>query len=218
VIITKQKPIDEILDYIRNDSTVFLVGCAVCATTCKTGGEAEIKLLSALLIAKGKKVSGWDILNPACYILESKKLLRRKEKEITAAESIISLACGGGTQAIAEMIDKPVYPANDTLFQGEIIRLSPQEDRFEKKCLMCGECIIGITGGICPVTQCPKGLRNGPCGDVNKGKCEVDPGRDCVWVLIFNKLKELGQLENMGIIDKAGNHIKDKNYILVNKR
>ena len=218
MIITKQKPIEEILDYIKNDSDIFLIGCAVCATTCKTGGEIETKLLSELLISKGKNVTGWDILNPACYILESKKLLRRREKEIAAAKSIISLACGGGTQAIAEMIGKSVYPGNETLFQGEITRLSPQEDRFEKKCLLCGECIIGITGGICPVTRCPKGLRNGPCGGVNKGKCEVDSERDCVWVLISNKLKELGQLGNMEIISKARDYSQEKNYILVNKR
>jgi ferredoxin len=218
MIITKQKAIDEVLDYIKNDSVVFLIGCALCATTCKTGGEAEAKLLSEILSAKGKKVTGWDILNPACYVLESKKLLRRKEKEIAEAESIISLACGGGTQTIAEIIGKPVYPANDTLFQGEIVRLSPQEDRFEKKCLMCGECIIGTTGGICPVTRCPKGLRNGPCGGVNRGKCEVDSERDCVWTLIYNRLKELNQLENMGITNKTRDYRNERNYVLVNKR
>ncbi len=218
MIITKQKPIEEIFDYIKNDSAVFLIGCAVCATTCKSGGEVEVKLLSELLSAKGKNVTGWDILNPACYLLESKKLLRRKEKEIAAAESIISLACGGGTQAIAEVIGKPVYPANDTLFQGEIIRLSPQEDHFEKKCLMCGECIVGTTGGICPVTRCPKGLRNGPCGGANKGKCEIDPERDCAWSLIYKKLKELGQLENIRTTGKVRDYSKLKNYILINKR
>ncbi len=218
MIITKQKAIDEILDYIKNDSAVFLIGCALCATTCKTGGETEAKLLLGLLNAKGKKVTGWEILNPACYVLESKKLLRRKEKEIAEAESIISLACGGGTQTIAEIIGKPVYPANDTLFQGEIVRLSPKEDRFEKKCLMCGECIIGTTGGICPVTRCPKGLRNGPCGGVNRGKCEVDPERDCVWTLICNRLKELNQLENIGITSKTRDYRNERNYVLVNKR
>jgi ferredoxin len=218
MIITKQKPIEEIFDYIKNDSDIFLIGCAVCATTCKTGGEVEVKLLSELLSAKGKNVTGWDILNPACYVLESKKLLRRKEKEIAAAKSIISLACGGGTQVIAEITGKPVYPANDTLFQGEIIRLSPKEDHFEKKCLMCGECIVGTTGGICPVTRCPKGLRNGPCGGSNKGKCEIDPERDCVWALIYKKLKELGQLENIRTINKVRDHSKEKNYILINKR
>ncbi len=218
MIITKQKPIEEILDYIKDYSDIFLIGCAVCATTCKTGGEAEVKLLSEILVSKEKKVTGWDILNPACYILESKKLLRRKEKEISAAEAIISLACGGGTQAIAEILRKPVYPANNTLFQGEIFQLSPKEDRFEKKCLMCGECIIGITAGICPVTRCPKSLRNGPCGGVNRGKCEVDFDRDCVWVLIYNRLKELGRLGNMGIIGEARDYSNKNNYVLINKR
>ncbi|MFA5271385.1 MAG: methylenetetrahydrofolate reductase C-terminal domain-containing protein [Candidatus Omnitrophota bacterium] len=217
MIITKQKPIEEIFDYIKNDSDIFLIGCAVCATTCKSGGEVEVKQLSELLSAKGKNVTGWDVLNPDCYLLESKKLLRRKEKEIAAAGSIISLACGGGTQAIAEVIGKSVYPANDTLFQGEIIRLSPKEDHFEKKCLMCGECIVGTTGGICPVTRCPKGLRNGPCGGANKGKCEVDPERDCAWVRIYKKLKELGQLENIRTTGKVRDYSKLKNYILINK-
>ena len=217
MIITKQKPIDEILKYIEKNSTIFLIGCAVCATTCKTGGEAEVKQLIVDLEKRDKSVSGWDILNPACYILESKKLLRRKGAEITASGSIISLACGGGTQAIAEVLQKPVYPANDTLFQGEIVRLSLNEDRFEKKCLMCGECIVGMTGGICPVTRCPKGLRNGPCGGQNKGKCEVDPDRDCVWILIYKKLKELGQLENMRLMSGVRDHRKAIDWLLVNK-
>jgi ferredoxin len=217
MIITKQKPLDEILKYIRNDTTVFLIGCAVCATTCKTGGENEIKSLSEALKKHGKVIAGWDILNPACYVFEAKKLLRRKEKELAASQSIISLACGGGTQSIAEVLQKPVYPANDTLFQGEIVRLSPREDRFEKKCLMCGECIVGTTGGICPVTRCPKGLRNGPCGGQNKGKCEVDPERDCVWILIYKRLKELGQLENMRLMSEVRDHRKVIDWLLVNK-
>ena len=218
MIITKQKPIDEIFDYIKNDSAVFLAGCALCATTCKTGGEVEVQFLAGLLSAKGKKVTGWDILNPACYVLESKKLFRRKEKEISAAESIISLACGGGTQAIAEVLGKPVYPANNTLFQGEILQLSPKQDHFEKKCLMCGECIVGSTAGICPVTRCPKGLRNGPCGGVNKGKCEVNPEQDCAWVLIYDRLKKLGQLGNMSIVEKARDYSNKINYTLISRR
>ena len=104
------------------------------------------------------------------------------------------------------------------MFQGEIVLLSPKEDRFEKKCLMRGECIIGTAGGICPVTRCPKGLRNGPCGGVNRGKCEVDPERDCVWTLICNRLKELNQLENIGIISKTRDYRNERNYVLVNKR
>ena len=83
---------------------------------------------------------------------------------------------------------------------------------------MCGECIVGTTGGICPVTRCPKGLRNGPCGGANKGKCEIDPERDCAWALIYKKLKELGQLGNIRTTGKARDYSKEKNYILINKR
>jgi hypothetical protein len=57
--------------------------------------------------------------------------------------------------------------------------------------------VLAETGGICPVTICAKGLVNGPCGGTRKGKCEVDPEKDCAWVLIFNRLKKLGRLERM---------------------
>ena len=74
--------------------------------------------------------------------------------------------CGGGTQAVAENVkDKEVYPGNDTLFQGEITASNLKERAFEQKCSLCGECILPVTGGICPVTRCPKGLVNGPWRD-----------------------------------------------------
>jgi hypothetical protein len=65
---------------------------------------------------------------------------------------------------------------------------------FYEKCSMCGECILAVTGGICPVTICPKGLLNGPCGGMDKGKCEVDKEKDCAWVLIYKEFeKKAGQ-------------------------
>jgi hypothetical protein len=73
---------------------------------------------------------------------------------------------------------------------GEIDR----EGSFVERCSACGECILELTGGICPVTRCPKGLMNGPCGGVDKGKCEVDKELDCVWALIYNELKEKDRL------------------------
>ena len=46
----------------------------------------------------------------------------------------------------------------------------------------CGQCIVGFTGLSCPM-NCPKTMRNGPCGGVRaNGKCEVKPEMDCVWV------------------------------------
>jgi hypothetical protein len=49
-------------------------------------------------------------------------------------------------------------------------------------CRMCGQCVLGSTGMSCPM-NCPKELRNGPCGGVRAdGRCEVDSQMKCVWV------------------------------------
>jgi len=49
-------------------------------------------------------------------------------------------------------------------------------------CQMCGQCVLGDTGMACPM-NCPKNLRNGPCGGVRAdGNCEVIPTMRCVWV------------------------------------
>lgn len=55
----------------------------------------------------------------------------------------------------------------------------------------CGQCIVGSTGLSCPM-NCPKRMRNGPCGGVRAdGKCEVEPEMDCVWVLAWEGNKRL---------------------------
>lgn len=57
----------------------------------------------------------------------------------------------------------------------------------------CGQCLLGSTGMACPM-NCPKEMRNGPCGGVRAdGKCEVDPEMDCVWVLAWEGNKRLGE-------------------------
>ena len=57
----------------------------------------------------------------------------------------------------------------------------------------CGQCILGSTGMACPM-NCPKFLRNGPCGGVRAdGTCEVDPEMKCVWVLAWEGNKRLGE-------------------------
>ena len=50
-------------------------------------------------------------------------------------------------------------------------------------CKHCGQCVLSHTALICPM-NCPKGLRNGPCGGTLNGKCEVLPEKDCVWMAI----------------------------------
>jgi hypothetical protein len=71
--------------------------------------------------------------------------------------------------------------------------LDGQGNSLEKRSL-CGECVLDITGVICPITLCAKGLLNGPCGGMNKGKCEVDKDKDCAWVLIYQELEKKNKL------------------------
>jgi hypothetical protein len=68
------------------------------------------------------------------------------------------------------------------------------QGNFYEKCSLCAECVLDVTGGICPITLCAKGLLNGPCGGMDKGKCEVDKEKDCAWVLIYKELEKRKKL------------------------
>lgn len=211
MIITRRKDFKEILSFLKDAKQVFLLGCALCATTCKTGGENELKDMQKALEKEGKRVTGSAVLDPACSLLEVKRLYRGAREEIDESEGIVSLACGGGNQAVSEIIkDKEIFPANDTLFQGEITSLTLKESRFDQKCSLCGECVLAETGAICPTTRCSKGLVNGPCGGVKNGKCEVDARVDCAWLLIYEKLKRMGRLDTMKRIKPPKDHSKAK--------
>ncbi len=65
----------------------------------------------------------------------------------------------------------------------------------------CGDCMLGLTGGLCPVTRCAKTLLNGPCGGSQGGLCEVSATLKCevpcVWAMIYERLKELGELDRL---------------------
>ncbi len=60
-------------------------------------------------------------------------------------------------------------------------------------CRMCGDCILSATGMSCPM-NCPKALRNGPCGGVRaNGACEVYPDMPCVWVEAYEGSRRMKQ-------------------------
>ncbi len=211
MIITKQKPMDEVLKLLKNYKKIFLVGCNLCATTCKTGGEAQLVNLETELKKNGKVIMGKVVLDPACNYLEVNRLCRNNKESIDSADVILSYACGGGAQALSEIINrKMVFSGNDTLFQGEISKMTLKEAEFVQKCSLCGECMLAETGGICPATRCPKGLLNGPCGGIKNGKCEVNSEMDCVWIDIYNRMKDLGLLENIKKVRKPKDYSKSK--------
>ncbi|MDI6689601.1 MAG: methylenetetrahydrofolate reductase C-terminal domain-containing protein [Actinomycetota bacterium] len=193
MIVTKQKPLEEILNFLKDYEAIFLIGCRLCAAMYDTGGLPQVKEMGEKLKARGKTITGFSAIAALCHGKNVEKELSERAREVDAAQSILVLACGEGVQVVSEISAKSVYPALDTLFLGGIT----ENRRFEEHCSLCGECILNLTGGICPVTRCAKGILNGPCGGVNEGKCEVGNGRECVWVLIHDRLKSQGKLDNI---------------------
>lgn len=73
-------------------------------------------------------------------------------------------------------------------------------------CRMCGECALSSTGMSCPM-NCPKNLRNGPCGGVRlDGNCEVYPARRCVWVEAWNGSRRMKGGDHIFDVQKPVNH------------
>jgi len=194
MIITKKREFKKLMENLKNYDSLFLVGCSECASLCGTGGEPELESLKETLEAEGKKVTGTLLPKTGCQTLGTKIELKKDKDACAAADAIIVLSCGAGTQSAVEIFpDKPVYPANDTLFLGNMTRFQ----MFDERCSLCGECVLDKTGGICPVTACPKGLLNGPCGGTNDGKCEVSTDIECGWVRIYERMKRTGQIQEM---------------------
>lgn len=204
MIISENKPYEEILKFLKNKKSIFISGCTECATVCQVGGEKEVLEMKKKLEESGKEVVGYTVIEPGCNLLQAKKDLKSKKEELDKAEAILSMACGDGTQTLASIVKIPVYPANNTLFIGEIERIG----HFAEMCVACGDCELAWTGGICPVVRCSKGLLNGPCGGSKNGKCEISQEVDCAWILIFNKLKEMNELDNLREIKEPKNHGK----------
>ena len=72
-------------------------------------------------------------------------------------------------------------------------------------CRMCGQCALSSTGMSCPM-NCPKQLRNGPCGGVRaNGNCEVEPDMPCVWVQAWNGSRNMSHGDAIMNVQKPVN-------------
>ena len=198
MIVTERKPLEEILNSLKRHTRIFLMGCGECSTTCHTGGEKEVLEMKQYLESQGKKVTGWAIPGAPCIAAQAKTAFAKNIAALKETQAILVLSCGLGVQSVKECdrLGLEVFPALNSLFG----TLMDSKGNFYEVCSNCGECVLDRTGCICPITRCPKGLLNGPCGGVIKGKCEVDRNRDCVWVLIYQELEKKGQLDKIKAI------------------
>lgn len=193
MIIAEQKPLDEIKGLLGDAGRVLIVGCGTCVTVCFAGGEKEAGILGSLLRlasrldAAPREVS--EVTVPRQCEWEYLDAIRDR---VVAADRVVSLGCGVGVQALAERYPNAiVVPGLNTRFMG----LPLEQGVWVERCAACGQCLLGLTGGICPIARCAKQLLNGPCGGSSQGKCEINPEIECAWQLIYDRLKAQGRLD-----------------------
>jgi len=193
MITAERKPMEEIIASVRPYNRILLAGCNECVTVCAAGGRKEVGILSsALQMAFMQEGKTLDIKELTLERQCDPEYVEELVTVIDQADAVLSMACGCGVQEVARRYkDKPVYPALNTKFMGA----SERQGVWAERCQGCGDCILGLTGGICPVARCSKRLLNGPCGGSTAGKCEISQDVDCVWQLIWDRMKALG-IEN----------------------
>ena len=185
MIISELKPFEELQQALADFDKLFIVGCAACATACKSGGEDEVFKFQEWLNEQGKEATGSVIIDEACHIARAARDLRHHKTAVQDADALVVLACGSGIQSISCNVDKRVVGGLNSMFLGNVRRFG----QYEEMCSLCGDCILNETAGICPVTTCAKGLLNGPCGGMENGHCEIDAEIECAWSLIYERLK-----------------------------
>jgi ferredoxin len=196
MIIAERKPMEEIEQMIAPYKKVLVAGCGTCVTVCWAGGEKEVAMLaSQLRLARSAEGSEISVLEATVERQCEREMVAEIKDKVAEVEAVISLACGSGVQTMAEMFeDKPVLPGVNTTFIG----MPEKEGLWVEMCGACGDCFLDQTGGVCPIVRCAKGLLNGPCGGTRRGgKCEIDPEKDCAWVLIYRRLEKQGRLDMM---------------------
>ena len=200
MIVGERKPLLELKGFIEDYHKVLIVGCGTCATVCFAGGESEVEVVgSALRIAFLREGKEREILEDCvtrqCEPEFVEKVVQRVKEE--GIEAVLSLACGVGVNFVAgQLEDVPVFPGINTKFFGATV----EPGVWVEMCAGCGNCMLHLTGGICPVARCSKSILNGPCGGSRDGKCEISPDVDCAWVLIVERMKKLNTLEHLSQI------------------
>ena len=190
MILSRQKPWEEIVGYLDGEKGVFLLGCNGCAQASGTGGPEQVAEMKGRLKEIGKQVTGDSVIDFLCEKALVKSRLANNIEQIKAADSILVMTCGVGVQAVAASVNRVCHPSCNTISLGG----SRGEWSGSERCMECGDCLLEYTGGICPLTACTKGLIRGQCGGASKGKCELDPEKDCGWELIYQRLKQKDQL------------------------
>ncbi|MGO9308469.1 MAG: methylenetetrahydrofolate reductase C-terminal domain-containing protein [Spirochaetia bacterium] len=194
-----RKPLQQIFETVKSYPRVLVVGCGGCTSVCLAGGQREAIALADELAACARAApvpQQYDTFTVERQC--NPELLEEMEDRSQNADCLLSMACGAGAGLMADAFPTiPMFPALDTMFLG----VDRDVGFYEERCRSCGSCVLGNTGGICPVTRCSKGVLNGPCGGTREdGSCELADGIHCAWNDIHERLKAQGRLSQMLVV------------------
>ncbi len=208
MIVGEQKPFEEIWEMVKGHKQFTVFGCNTCVAVCHQGGNKEAGILASLLrMHASQKDIDIDIVDSGIERQCEHEFFESTQEIIEKSEAVLSLACGIGVQFMASKYPTtPIYPALNTTFLGDVI----ESGHFTEKCQACGDCVLGITGGVCPVSRCCKRVMNGPCGGSTNGKCEISKDIDCAWQLVIDRLEALGKLDDYEKITPIKDWSKDR--------
>ncbi|MBE0429755.1 MAG: methylenetetrahydrofolate reductase C-terminal domain-containing protein [Thermoleophilia bacterium] len=195
MITAERKNFEEIRRMTDGHRNILVAGCNTCVAVCLTGGEKEAERLAAQLrIARERDGIEGNVETVTVLRQCENEYLDSIGEEVGRADLVLSTACSIGPQGLVFRYPKKlVMPAMNTNTLGYVVR---HHEWFDY-CIACGDCIIGLTGGICPVARCAKKLLNGPCGGSQQGRCEVSADIPCVWQEIYDRLAAIGQLDTL---------------------
>lgn len=192
MIVAEQKSLDELKTLIDGAANILVVGCGTCVTVCFAGGSREAAITATSLRMASKLDGNSQQVSDVTVQRQCEwEYLDQVSEQVKEADVILSLGCGIGVQAIAEHFPESwVVPGLNTSFLG----LPLEQGVWAERCAACGDCILGLTGGICPIARCSKSLLNGPCGGSEAGHCEINPDVPCAWQLIYDRLSSKNKL------------------------
>src|SRR5208283_1520658 len=195
MIVGSQKSIDEIWNMVKDFKKVLVFGCNTCVAICHAGGEKEAETIASLIRMKASQEgTSMEVSHLGVMRHCEPEYFEPVMNEVKKYDLVLSTACGVGVNFLSDRTGTiPVYPGINTSFYGAV----EAPGVFKELCAGCGNCILHLTGGLCPIARCSKTLMNGPCGGTNKGKCEVSDTVDCGWFLIIERMKRLGTLEKL---------------------
>lgn len=201
MIVADRKPLEEILNSIKDYDKIMLAGCGGCVTICFSGGAKAVGLLaSQIKIARKKQGKTIEIIETTPERQCEYEFIDELKGDLESVDAVLSIACGVGVQAMSERHEDTItIPGLNTKFMGYPI----EHALWDERCAGCGDCVLEWTGGVCPIARCAKKLLNGPCGGSADGKCEVDKDIACAWQLIYDRLKKLGKLDNLTVVREA---------------